>query len=262
MNAPVNLRQVDTRSSCMPAPLVGPGVCATCRGPVRAGSVACWCCRRVCAGLGILPGSLPPIVPMGLYRQGDPWNAVLRRYKDAPVAAARRYFADLLGCRVEHFLSLHGPCLDCETDGFDAFCVVPSSRAGGIVTAPHPLEFVLERISLMRSLRVVRLVAGDDPAGHLRPSKAAFVADRIENGTGNRVLVVDDSWVTGARALSAVAALDSVGTAVAGVLVLGRSVDTSASSRSRSWWDDHEGGRPQSTGDERCCMRVCLARLS
>jgi hypothetical protein len=207
---------------------------------------------------------------MGLYRQGDPWNAVLRRYKDAPVAAARRYFADLLGCRVEHFLSLHGPCLDRETGGFDAYCVVPSSRAGGvreIVTAPHPLESVLERIPRMRSLRVVRLAVGEDPAGHLRPSKAAFVADRIEtdsteNGTRKRVLVVDDSWVTGARALSAVTALNSVGTPVAGVLVLGRYVDTSASSRSRSWWDDHAGGRAQSTSDERCCMRVCLARLT
>ncbi len=88
------------------------------------------------------------------------------------------------------------------------------------------------------------------------------MADRTENGTRNRVLVVDDSWVTGARALSAVAALNSAGTPVAGVLVLGRSVDTSASSRSRSWWDDHEGWWSQSTSDEPCSMRVCLAKLS
>ncbi|MGO9344448.1 MAG: hypothetical protein ACLP6E_18325, partial [Acidimicrobiales bacterium] len=166
MTAPVNLR-ADMRSPFVPAPLVGPGVCATCRGPVRAGSVICWCCRKVCEGLGIVPASLPPIVPMGLYRPGDPWNAVLRRYKDAPIAAARRYFAGLLQCQIERFLSIHGLCLTRETDGFDAFCVVPSSREGRVVPAPHPLEPVLERISPMRSLCVVRLATGGDRAGHL-----------------------------------------------------------------------------------------------
>jgi len=247
----------------MPTPLVGPGVCATCRGPARAGSAICWCCRKVCGGLGIVPESLPPIVPIGLYRPGDPWNVVLRRYKDAPVAAARRYFTGVLERQVERFFLLHGRCLEGETGGFDAFCVVPSSREGRIVRAPHPLEPVLERISPMRSLCVVRLGAGGDRTGHLKPSNTAFVAERNQNGTCGRVLVVDDTWVTGARALSAVAAFSSVGTAVAGVLVLGRSVDTSASSHSRSWWTDHASGWPPgASGRERCCMGVCLAEFS
>ena len=221
------------------APHAGPDVCTTCRGPVRAGSVHCWCCTKVCAGLAIEPDSLPPVVPIGLYRPGDPWNAVLRRYKDAPVGAARRYFVNLLKTRTEQYLSLHGACLARETKGFDAYCVVPSSQRGRLVTAPHPLESVLGAIPAMRSFDVVRMSAGDAQAGHLRPDKAAFVPEEVASVTDRRILVVDDSWITGARALSAVTALDAVGATVAGVLILGRSVDTSASEYSRSWWAVH-----------------------
>ncbi len=232
----------------------------TCRGPVRNGSLHCWCCLKVCTGLDTGPTSLPPIVPMGLYRPGDQWNVVLRRYKDAPVAAARRYFSNLLVARTEHFLSVHGPCLALETEGFDAWCVVPSSQIGRTVAAPHPLEAVLGRMPSMRSLGVVRLSVGEQAASHLKPSTVAFVPHDREVGTRGRVLVVDDSWVTGARALSAVAALNSVGTSVAGVFVLGRSVDTSASRHSRSWWAEHANGERESVPDhERCCMRVCVA---
>ena len=42
--------------------------------------------------------------------------------------------------------------------------------------------------------------------------------------------MVDDCWVTGARALSAVQLSAGAGATVTGVLVLGRSVDPSASS--------------------------------
>lgn len=249
--------------SPVPAPLAGPGVCAICHGPVRTESVYCWCCRKICLGLEIDRASLPPIVPLGLYRPGDPWNLVLRRYKDAPVAAARRYFANLLKIGTEHFLSAHGPCLTGETDGFDAYCVVPSSQVGRVAATPHPLEALLDRIPTIRSLRVVRLSAGEEPADHLKPSSAAFLPKDVERGTRGRVLVVDDSWVTGARALSAVAALGSAGWTVAGVLVLGRSIDTSASLHSRSWWAEHAGDSSQSaTAPKRCCMRMCLSTIS
>ncbi len=165
MSAPVNLR-ADTRSPFMPAPLVGPGVCATCRGPVRAGSVHLLVLPQGLRGARNPPRSLPPIVPMGLYRPGDPWNAVLRRYKDAPVAAARRYFAGLLEYRVEHFLALHGPCLDRETGGFDAFCVVPSSRSAGQGgSSPLPPARVRARTRTQDAIALRRAARGGGLSG-------------------------------------------------------------------------------------------------
>lgn len=197
-----------------------------------------------------------------MYRPGDFWNTVLRRYKDAPVAAARRYFADLLKAETERFLSAHGSCLVTETGGFEAYCVVPSSHVGRIEASTHPLGTVLGGIPTMKSLSLVRLSVGVEPAAHLKPSPAAFVTQQVERSDRRRVLVVDDSWVTGARALSAVAALGAAGWTVSGVLVLGRAVDTSASVQSRSWWDEHAGDTSRSaTVSRRCCMSACLAEV-
>ena len=249
-----------TRFSHVPVPVAGPTVCRVCRGPVRPGSAHCWCCRKICLDLAISPDCVPPILPMALYRSGDRWNAVLRRYKDAPVGAARRYYADILRLRIEQYLSLHRPCLVRETNGFDAYCVVPSSQVGRVVDAPHPLEAVLGRVQTLGPLGVVRLSAGEkEIAGHLKPNKTAFVPRDVVNVTGARILVVDDSWVTGARALSAVATLGAAGATVSGVFVLGRAIDPSASAYSRSWWAAQvsRGQRGALDGD-RCCMQECL----
>src|ERR1700722_15201549 len=81
-------------------PSPGPRICGICRGPKRDESAFCWCCRRVCAALGEVPGCMPFVFPMVAFRPGDAWNITLRRYKDAPVVAARRHFATLLTAKV------------------------------------------------------------------------------------------------------------------------------------------------------------------
>ena len=247
-----------TRSSPLPVPVGGPTVCRVCRGPVRTGSANCWCCRKICNDLAISPDCVPPIVPMGLYRPGDQWNAVLRRYKDAPVGAARRYFANLIRLRIEQYLSIHGRCLVRETKGFDAYCVVPSSQVGRAVVVPHPLEAVLGCVRAMRSFGVVRLSAGDMAAGHLKPNETAFAPRDTADVSGVRILVVDDSWITGARALSAVATLGAAGATVSGVFVLGRAINPSASTYSRLWWAAQARPALGAPRNERCCMQECL----
>jgi len=206
-------------------------VCSICSGPSRAGSDVCWCCVQVCCALGVKPERLPPVVPLALYEKGDPWNVVLRRYKDAPVGVARRHFRDLLADRVAGFMRLHGECLEQAAGGFDSTCAVPSSRPGRLHCA-HPLEGILLHVPGFAAMPQVRMAATGVPARHLRPSPAAFsVADGADL-RGRRVLVVDDSWVTGSRALSAVSALVSAGATPAAVLVLGRSVGEMATVRS------------------------------
>lgn len=212
----------ETRVAPVGPIFVGPPACTLCKGPTRAGSLYCWCCNRVCSALRANPGSMPRVVPLHLFAPGDSWNISLRRYKDAPVVAARRYFTRLLTSELELFLAAHGGCLHAATGGFEACCVVPSSRPGSRATSPHPLESVLAGVGELSRLDVVRLVLVE-PTDHLRPSTAAFVPAGPEAISNRRVLLFDDCWVTGARALSAVVALRSAGAEVAGVLVLGRS---------------------------------------
>jgi hypothetical protein len=238
-------------------PLPGPLVCGICRGPSRAGSEFCWCCRKVCAALGEMPASVPYVWPTAVFGPGDPWSLCLRRYKDAPVAAARRHFASVLGAEAERFLAIHGRCLREATGGFDSYSVVPTSRLQARAIGRHPLEAVIAGVGALSALDPVRL-RPSGPTSHLKPSAGAFVAVDESRVAGRRALVVEDCWVTGARALSAVAALRSAGVSVTGILVLGRSVDPSASSASGSWWADL-GCRSGFTDGAWRCSHNCIA---
>ena len=239
--------------------LVDPPACALCKGPARAGSRYCWCCNKVCCALRVNPGSMPLVVPVHLFAPGDHWNVMLRRYKDAPAIAARQYFTGLLVSELELFLAAHGGCVRAATGGFEACCVVPSSRPASRATSPHPLESVLAGVGALSGLDVVRL-ASVEPTHHLRPSIGAFVPPDPKAVSNRRVLLFDDSWVTGARALSAVVALRSAGAKVAGVLVLGRAVDPSASSFSRWWWAASRGPRSAVVGGTATtsCSDLCV----
>jgi predicted amidophosphoribosyltransferase len=223
------------------APDPGPGVCKICRGPARHRVAYCWCCTRVCASLGMIPARVPPVIPVGLCATGDAWNTSLRRYKDAPVAAARRHFAELIAGEVESFLRGNERDVEELTGGFDSYCVVPSSRTQRLRDAMHPLSKVLARVEFLGGLEVLRLAPSSSHstshAGHMKPSSLAFVVSDPAMAHGRRVLVVDDSWVTGSRALSAVSVLAGAGSTVAGVLVLGRLINPAASEYSHQWWE-------------------------
>ena len=234
MNVPARVHRVVGIAVVRP-PLPGPLVCEICRGPSRPGSEFCWCCRKVSAALGETPASLPHLFPIAVFGPGDPWSLCLRRYKDAPAVAARRHFASALATEAERSIAIHGDCLREETGGFDAYCVVPTSRPQARAIGRHPLEAVMAGVAALSALDLVRLVPSG-PTGHLEPNPSAFVAADGSCVAGRRVLVVEDCWVTGARALSAVVALRRAEATVTCVLVLGRSVDPSASSAAGSWW--------------------------
>jgi predicted amidophosphoribosyltransferase len=251
----------DARIAVVRPLLDDPRVCSLCRGPTRASSRYCWCCSKVCSLLGANPRSMPRVIPVHVFVPGDNWNVSLRRYKDAPVVAARRYFTKLLASELETFLAAHGDCLDEGTGGFEAWCVVPTSRPGSRATSPHPLESVLAGVGALSRFDLVRLLP-IKPTHHLQPTTGAFVPADLKAVSHRRVLLVDDSWVTGARALSAVVALRSAGAKVAGVLVLGRSVDPTASSFSRSWWaayDSTRSGVVRESGTGPCSDRCLVA---
>lgn len=238
--------------------LVVPGhfvahTCPACRGPLSGWSRECWCCRHVSNALGrALPW--PPVIPMSLYRPGDQLHAMLRGYKDAHASDGRRYFESKLIALVRAYFVRHGDCLLEATGGWQAFCVVPSStRQGsprdGLIREGlhrgrphgekfrHPLELLLGRSRVLESAEQLPLVAGTGRAGHLAPDPNAFRVGVPGAVQGCRVLLVDDTWTTGARAMSAVAALELGGATVAGVLAVGRMVNPAASAVAGRWWD-------------------------
>ena len=224
-------------------PVAGPGVCALCHGPGRDGRPVCWCCRAVSVALG--PHPCPVVVPVALYRTRDPLHAVLRGYKDAPAVAARHHFAGRLGAHLAGFLDVHGPCITRAAGmAWDSVAVVPSStrtpvrdRGGPMVRSEHPLGTVVRATPSLSGLERIDIVRSSGTAEHLAPSCDAFAVGA--EACGRRVLLLDDTWVTGARVRSAAAALSHGGAEVVAVVVAGRAVGAGGSApvpAVATWW--------------------------
>ena len=270
-------RPVERRGLGLAVPPAGPGVCATCHGPARDGRRVCWCCRAVSSVLGHEPGSGPLVVPMALFRTGDVLHTVLRGYKDAPAVAARRHFSRRVAVHLSSFLGAHGGCITAAAGSdWDSVAVVPSSaRAPGAGHRPrlracHPLGEVIGAIPWVSALARIEIGRGTGVAGHLAPDPGAFEVDM--GARGRRVLLVDDTWVTGARMRSAAVALERGGAQVVAMVTAGRAVgavDTNAANTDAAdsntvpalerWWQWAEargrGAGPVATG--RCCLANC-----
>jgi hypothetical protein len=101
------------------------------------------------------------------------------------------------------------------------------------------------------------LERGHSETGHLAPDPHAYaVTGDVER---RRVLLVDDTWVTGARIRSAAAALQRAGASVVAMTVVGRIVDTRAAPGNARWWSWAEAtARPgRDARFAPCCLSHC-----
>ena len=201
------------------AHLVQAPACVVCRGPVRPGCARCYQCGRHAR---LAPGLLADVVVPISYAvkrtalAGDLW-----RYKSWPVPSARAR-ASLLALLVA-FLHDHGGCVwphgrmpaPGRIPAPGRLAVVPTGcgRLG-----PHPL---LELPAPYLRLPSTRLV--------IRPGCQGRELDvhrfRADPAAGASVLLLEDSWVSGASAQSAAAALKLAGARHVAIVVLGRHLD-------------------------------------
>jgi hypothetical protein len=197
-----------------PAPVVPPTPdCDVCRGPVRPGFARCYQCgRHDLLGPGLLADA---VVPISYAIKGTPFAEHLWRYKAWPAAASAR--ASLLALLLA-FLTDHGPCVwryaDMPPPGRLAVVPTGAGRPG-----PHPL---LGLVSPYLRLSACPLA--------IRPGRQGrdLDLDRFQAGqvpAGASVLLLDDTWVSGASAQSATAALKQAGARHVAVVVLGRHVN-------------------------------------
>jgi hypothetical protein len=197
-----------------PEPPGRAGVCAVCRGPAASRYARCYqCARHEQLGPGLLADA---VVPISYAVKGTAFAGDLWRYKAGrePAAAARTSLLALLLA----FLHDHGPCVWRQA-GMTApglLAVVPTGcgRPG-----PHPL---LDLAAPYLRLRPAPLVIRPGQQGR-DPDATRFHAERVKLDAN--VLLLDDSWVSGASAQSAAAALKRAGARRVAVIVLGRHLD-------------------------------------
>jgi hypothetical protein len=199
-------------------------VCLVCCGPSLVGWRVCFACRWVGLRLGL---PLAPVLPVRLCPIPSPLYAVLMGYKEAPVAEARHRFAPMVRQLFDDFLADHAPCASAAADGPVelAFPVPSTARPGGA-----PLEGLEGLARTVRTrLPTARwspglLVRTRAPLGHMWPDAGAFEVPAAAHGSvgGRCVVLLDDTYVSGARAQSAAGALRLAGARGVAIVALGR----------------------------------------
>jgi len=203
----------------LPVPGPGPGRCRVCQGPARPGYARCYQCELHAQSA---PGLLADAVaPVAYAVKGSPLARDLWLYKSGRPGsgpAGARLLLLLLaflhdhGARVWRQAGMARP---------SHACVVPSGRGRA---GPHPLQ-ALAAPYLALPWVSMRPHPGGDPwarsldAGRFRAGHAA---------RGAEVLLLDDTWASGASAQSASVALKLAGAGAVAVVIIGRHIPQAA----------------------------------
>ncbi|MGC9960644.1 MAG: hypothetical protein ABSE47_01930 [Acidimicrobiales bacterium] len=229
-------------------------ICSLCHGPAAPGRRRCWSCMVVAGQLG----SLPPVVPLFLFGLGSPAHRALVGYKAAVAPAARSAWRGALSDLFARWLDDHADCLvGSQPDGL--LVPVPSSSGGRASwQGRHPLEEVCRSASDLGAGFGVAPVLGPGATSprRLQARTDGFSVTDPDAVDGRTLVVVDDMFVSGARSLSAAAALRGAGARVAAVVPLGRLVRADHNAATAAFW----AARTAAFDPSRCCRCALSVR--
>ncbi len=205
----------------MLGPRAGPGVCGRCFN-LTDGQQRCYACRH-CEDV------LDAFAPISYSVAHEHLHHTLASYKRLTGELARRLAIDL-GAVLWRYLDAHEACVARAAgagrpDGscsFDLVATVPSGDRER--DQRHPLRWIVGELVgptrerhrvLLRRSRVNVPERGFDPAKY-------SALDKLH---GESVLLIDDTWTTGANAQSAAAALKSAGAGPVAAVVIGRHIN-------------------------------------
>lgn len=205
----------------MLTPVRGSGVCDVCFN-LTAGYRRCYPCTH---GHRVLDA----VVPISYSVGGEQLHHALAAYKRLNGEVARRLGTELAAV-LWRFLVAHERCL-ARASGTSSFAVVttvPSGQRGR--DERHPLRWIAGELAGPTRGRYEPLLQRSDVGVEPRTFDAAKFASRHPLG-GEPVLLIDDTWTTGANAQSAAAALKAAGAGVVAAAVIGRHIN-------RDWNDN------------------------
>jgi hypothetical protein len=186
------------------------------------------------------------VVPVSLYKIPSQLHDVLRNYKDGRDARIRDGFQLQIAAPLPRFIERHGDCIRSEAGDWDVIATIPSSsgRAG-----PHPLETTLGRSPYLAQQTESLLSSGSTPIAHNRASDTGYsVTTDVED---RRVLLLDDTFTSGARGQSAASALQLARARIVAMVPVGRVISPDFSPETQALWD--KASAPLFDFD-RCCL--------
>lgn len=203
----------------IPVPATGQDVCSACRGPVTSNYVQCYRCHESSRALGSM--GLDAVAVISLAPRQEQMGRDLTTYKHPNVPSHLRASRSLgLAAVVWRWLAVHERCIarTAGSAGFDLVTTVPSTRGRA---STHPLTTVVGELvtdARQRARDLLTLSRAD--LGQRVLAQDRFVANA--DLQGHDVLVIDDTWTTGAKIQSAGAALKAAGAGTVAGLAIGR----------------------------------------
>ena len=199
----------------MLSPRPGPGVCGTCFN-LTDGYERCYSCAHQ-------PSVVDAVAPISYSVAHEQLHHALASYKRLDGDVARRLGIQLAAV-LWRFLEEHERCIASTTgvESFPVVATVPSAHRDR--DDQHPLRWIVADVAGPTRGRHERLLQRSDARVDPRafdPDK--YVATRALNG--EPVLLIDDTWTTGANAQSSAAALRAAGAGPVAAVVIGRHVN-------------------------------------
>ncbi|MGH3717986.1 MAG: hypothetical protein ACRDRI_03915 [Pseudonocardiaceae bacterium] len=174
------------------------------------------------------------VLPISLYEVSGQYWHVLRYYKDHHLPEVRAQFATIVVATIARFTYRHWPCITTMLGGAPTVVTtVPSTRLAAR-SGEHPLVAAVRRSSLLAGLHSILLERGPGQVGHQQASDDAFLA--LAGLRGHRVLLIEDTFTSGARVQSAASALHLAGASTVAVVSAGRVVSPDWNENCQQIW--------------------------
>jgi predicted amidophosphoribosyltransferase len=182
-------------------------VCRLCLGAVAGNYDQCFNCNELLRR-SEAPASLRGrVVPMSIARNPGAWYSILQSYKKgawpeyAPVVASLTY----------EWLTAHEVDLSELLGGEpDLLTIVPSKKMGMTFERQH-LRLALALVASIANRLTATLDCVDPAAYHRTKYTSQMFRARAGTIEGKRILLIEDTWITGATAVSAAGALLAAG---------------------------------------------------
>lgn len=206
------------------------------RNPVRDPDLTCRVCTSPTFGqprcnpcadaANMFEGLADLVVPLSYSIGSGPSAKVLRHYKDDPDPKMRAYCTNILAMTMQVGLDLHRSCMEQHAGKpISMILFVPSTRGlrdfADLATDLGAVDLLKPVQGDTETSQSGRLVVGHRPTkGDRTVTRHRFVLDG--DVRGQHVLILDDSWTTGANAQSCALTVRAAGAAAVTVVVAGR----------------------------------------
>lgn len=184
-----------------------PNVCHLCLGPTPMMSdyEQCAACYRLFYHSACPSLVEDRVVPMTIAENPSPWYSALYTYKKTQF----REYGAKIGALAYRWLQTHTEQLVAMLGGdYDYVTIVPSKR--GTPYAIQPLQKALSLVRPMSTIMKDVLSCPGQFTGRLNSYKPELFQTVIDV-VGDRIVLVEDTWISGATALSAAGALLEAG---------------------------------------------------